>query len=379
MHPALIIGFNIHGLALARALARRGVEVHALAQDEALPGMRTKCAQTHYRDGINSPELIPILLAFANEALRGQKAVLLPTNDNMVRQIGQHWDLLAPHYLLSWADRRDTVLRLLDKDKLPELCEALYLPHPRSLLIDSETATPEVCNALTSPALIKPWRPQSGFKAQLVRTPDEIDALRNLHAKDLPFLAQDWIAGSDGSLYFCTAYASDGEVTALYCGRKLRSDPPGTGQGLIVATEDNDEVETLSRRLIRQLRYSGPIAVEWKKDPAGRYWLIEPNVGRTEYCADVGIQSGVNLPYIEYCDAVSQTCPDDAIRRTRDVVWYDTDKAPLCFVTECLREMRLRPHRKMAVFPYFGHGDAGPLLARQRGFAGSLWRRMTGA
>ena len=40
------------------------------------------------------------------------------------------------------------------------------------------------------------------------------------------------------------------------------------------------------------------MAVEFKRSADGRLWMIEPNVGRTEYCVDVCIGNGFDLPWL---------------------------------------------------------------------------------
>ena len=123
MPIALVLGFSLPGLAIARALAGAGIEVHAISEPSDSPALSTRFATVHVREGVNSSRLVSILLEFAVNHLRGRKAVLFPTSDNMVEALARGWPELEPHFLLSWAHCRELVLTLLRKQNLPAICE----------------------------------------------------------------------------------------------------------------------------------------------------------------------------------------------------------------------------------------------------------------
>jgi predicted ATP-grasp superfamily ATP-dependent carboligase len=127
---------------------------------------------------------------------------------------------------------------------------------------------------------------------------------------------------------------------------------------------DNTEVLEMGRKFLAGLKLTGPVAIEFKRDAQGQYWLIEPNVGRTEYCVDLLIQSGLNLPLLEYNDAVGIVGPKFTGTDLKQVVWYDTEKSPLCYLGD---RWHRRTRTGRPVFPYLGHRDWKP-------FAVSLWQ-----
>lgn len=72
---ALIMGFSVHGLALARALHKAGVEVHAFTP----PGSRfaatsfTRYARVQVRERLNAEDLLEHLLSFARALPEGRR------------------------------------------------------------------------------------------------------------------------------------------------------------------------------------------------------------------------------------------------------------------------------------------------------------------
>ena len=361
---ALVIGMSIQGLAVARALALNGVTVHALEQSPQAPGTHTRYATLHYATGINSDRLVDILLALRPRLPSAKPVVLFPGSDNMVRAIANGWERLAPHYALSWHECRDLVLYLQNKDHLESLCDEKGIAYPKSVLVTADADLENVFAKLAFPLLVKPIRPLSGFKALKIEARHEIHDLLAHHRADLPYLVQEWIDGDEKQLLFCTMYMHHGTPLCHFTGRKLRSRPRGLGMGTVVESCDDDEVLRAARAFVQGLPLSGPIAVEFKRDPAGRYWLIEPNVGRTEYSVDLIIQNGINLPLIEYWSA--QGFDVRVPTHRRPVMWFDSERDTLAYPRLCLESGALKPAGKHPVFPYLGHGDPGPFLQATR-------------
>jgi predicted ATP-grasp superfamily ATP-dependent carboligase len=365
-HPlALVIGFTIHGLAVARSLAKAGITVHAFVQPDAVasPCTRTRFARIHMRDQLNGDGLLPALGQFAAKAPADRRIVLFPTSDRIVKTLAENWDALAARYLLSWSHCRDLVLKMQLKSSIPELCELSSVPYPRSCVLRSAADCEVAFDHLRKPLIVKPAQPLSSFKALVVESLPALQGIVTKFGLDLPFVVQEWIEGGEGSLFACTAYLDRGRIIGMFTSRKLAAMPPGTGQGTIFASTDDETIRRFTRRFLADLDLSGPVAVEFKRDSDGHYWLIEPNVGRTEYCVDLAIQSGFDLPRIEYHHACGND-PATILRPFRsDRIWFDTDKDPRCFISN--RNL-LTPdpmQRLHPVFPYHGHDDLGPVFA----------------
>lgn len=361
--PALVIGFAIHGLAVARALARSGVEVFVLSESATPepPTTHTRYGRVFARRGLNSEALPGILLDLARELRSEQKIVLFPTSDRIAKGIALAWEQLREYYELSWAHCRDLVLQLQRKDALAQYCDQAGVRYPKSRNLLDASGVDAIVRELSFPLVVKPAMPLSAFKAIRVTNADELRAVVTNYPKDLPFVVQEWIEGPSPSLYACTTYLHHGKPAGFLTSRKIDASPPGLGQGTVFETLDCREIIGITERFLAVLDLSGPVAVEFKRDAAGQYWLIEPNVGRTEYCVDLAVQSGFNQPYVEYLHVIGRA-EEARVPPQRQRVWFDTDKDITCFVRN-IGWLRGERGLRWPVFPFIGHGDWGPLAA----------------
>jgi D-aspartate ligase len=201
--------------------------------------------------------------------------------------------------------------------------------------------------------------PMGEFKAIVVETAAELRVLAQKYAKSLPFVVQQWIPGGPSTLKFCSLYLVQGRVLARIEGRKGYAGADGLGQGTVMEPWPDQRVYEHAIRFLRGLNLSGPVSVEFKEDASGQLWLIEPNVGRTEYCLDVCVANGINLPYIEYQHAVGAELIEATSHNSR--IWCDTDRDKLAWLrfatTKPFKWRVLRP-----VFPFLRADDLRPFL-----------------
>jgi predicted ATP-grasp superfamily ATP-dependent carboligase len=175
-------------------------------------------------------------------------------------------------------------------------------------------------------------------------------------------VAQENIVGTDSDLLFYSALWHSGKELGEFCGRKLSAIPPGMGQGTVMEGAEDAEVLRLGRQFAQSVEVDGPISIEFKRGEDGQLVMIEPNVGRSEYCVDLLVQSGFNLPHMEYILASGEKSfsTENSPRR---VTWYDTERDPLGYLKDCVRNKSMQPRGTQPVFPYVGHNDPMPVIA----------------
>lgn len=328
--PALVVGMCVHGLAVIRALSRAGVKVYAVEQNGSLPGTATSKVVQWFKAPIGGHDLVDTLLSLASGNHWRGRPVLFLMNDKMVRVVAAAWERLAEHYQLSWADSREEVVRLQSKDRIPEVCRSNGIRFPATTVV----ARPEDCATVEAaapyPLIVKPATPMGDFKAIIVQTRAELVALTQRYPANLPFVVQQWIPGGPSTLKFCSLYLVRGRAVVRLEGRKGYAGADGLGQGTVMEPWPDDRVYEAAMTFLQGLELSGPVAVEFKEDASGRLWLIEPNVGRTEYCVDVCVANGVNLPFVEYQQATGADLPAAITRSSR--IWCDTDRDKLAWL-----------------------------------------------
>lgn len=357
---ALVLGLDSHGLSVVRGLADAGVTVYALMLDIGRPGALSNRLQKAFTVAdFSAPNLLPAL-EHVRPFLAGHSEIaLIATNDRQVTVIAEHLAQLQPLYRIAWADQAATILKLQRKDQLEQVVRQQGLNYPRSVLFE-QTEVLEVNFNLRFPVIIKPARPLSSFKTLLLASADELQQALKAYAHDLPILGQEYIAGDDSAIYFGALMLDKGRVLFGMAGRKIASHPPARGQTTAAETVNEPEVLRLTEQFFDGMHLSGPVSLELKKDSDGKFWVIEPTVGRTDFWSELCISAGFNQPHMEFqlaCD-LPVTVPD----RLEPCVWFDSERDPLAYTKLCLAERRVWPRGKRPVFPFMGHSDLNPWL-----------------
>ena len=370
---ALIVGMCAHGLAVARSLGRRGVQVHALEANDTLPGTTTRHAALHPARDVNGAGLIDALLELRPRlgSIR-RPPILFLTNDNMVSVVAQAWPLLADHYRLSWSHCRETIAALVLKSSLQGQCERARLPYPRTWQVDYPDEAAKLAPQLDFPVIAKPVRPLRAFKVRLLHSRADLRRLATEFPADFPLLIQDWIPGTEGKLSFCALYLDQGRVVARFDGRKLRARP--MGHTTVAEPVQDDAVFDVAQRFFEGLELTGPASLELKRDAHGTPWVIEPTVGRTDFWLGCCIANGVDLPYLEYCHQAGLPLP--STKQRHRYVWLNAERDPLSIFWYACQVVRRAVSQRPVALLYWARDDIRPSLRSLRLAVGALPSRL---
>lgn len=358
---ALVIGLCSHGLAVTRALTKQGVTVFAVEQNAFLPGTATNSVvQIFPVDSFGADDLVPALIQIRQQLSEWDNLVLMPTNDNHVKIVGEAIGQLAPLYLLSWSDCAKDILLLQKKDFLEQASRKQQINYPKSIVFSDLNDTDSLVKNMQFPMILKPVKPMSSFKTLIVGTRSDLAAKLGEYQHDLPIVGQEYIAGGDTSLFFSEMLLDKGKVIQNLTGRKVASHPPARGQATIAEVYPNEEVASLAEKFVAPYQLSGPVAVEFKMAPDGSFWLIEPTVGRTEFLVELIIAAGYNQPYQEFMVALGLPAPN--YTNLKQTVWFDCERAPLNYLKTCWALKTFNPFGKKTAFTYFSLKDMKPFL-----------------
>lgn len=353
MRLAVVVGFSIPGLAITRALGRAGHPV-AIVHDGpvACPAARSKYVTSTHAFERTPTSLSATLIKLAQTEWQGMRPALFVTNDTDTGEIAAMLDELSELFAIAWAPSAEVVRQLLSKDGIAAFCSEHGIDHPASVVWHGEP----LADGFQFPLIAKPVSPLSSFKTRRLASMEQLEVLQAEHANALPFLLQAFVPDDNARLLFCAIYAHEGKVVEHAEGEKLRSFPAPDGQGTAMMIAPNDALFQIAQQFVAAARFTGCICLEYKLDAAGKYWLIEPNVARSEFCIDAYIQSGMNIPLLEMSLIDRQSEPHVQRRHRRRVYWLDT-------VTEmaALGSLRWRP-----IFPYLSLDDPAPWFAAFR-------------
>jgi len=325
---AIVIGLDcITGLQTARILAQHGVPVIAIAKDATHPCCRTNVCERIITADTAGEALIQTLTTLGPTL--PQKAVLFPCTDMSVLRISQQREQIAAWYHIALPDHA-TVAMLMDKISFYTYAQENNLPIPGTFFLRNRADAVQASQTLTYPCILKPpmktptWEKNTKAKVYKVNSAAELLTLYDRCSAwaDL-LMAQEWIEGTDASLYSCNCYFdANGQPLVTFIARKLRQWPPETGTSCLGEECRNDIVLQESIRLFTGVGYHGLGYVELKQDVrTGKHLIIEPNIGRPTGRSAIAEAGGVALLYTKYCDLVGWPLPANRQQQYKGVKW----------------------------------------------------------
>lgn len=305
--PAIVIGGGVNALGVVRSLGRAGVPLIVLDTDAGSPAMRSRYGRKLLVAALEGDELLTYLKNLAQELT--SSAMLFLTEEKTINSLSMQRDQLPQNFLIRLPEH-ERLMQLMHKQGFQDLAEACMSPVPRAVRLESMQDLAKV-DALNFPCVLKPSKKSYAYgalfkKAYKVSSGAEV---RKLYQKIEPTLAdmvvQEWIEGSDAEIYFCLQYiGKDGEVVSSFTGRKIRSWPPRIGgtASCTAAWEHSAELSATTSTFFRQVGFTGMGSMEYKRDARdGKFYMVEPTVGRTDFQEEVATINGCNLPYAAYC------------------------------------------------------------------------------
>ena len=328
---ALVIGANLNGLSIARSLGRQGVPVWVVTPPDVrlasfsryvqrtLPWLDTDCeCQVAY------------LMDLAKQHdLEGW--VLFPTSDESAALLSKFRAVLSRCFCVS-TPAWDALRWAYDKRLTYKLAEEQQVDFPLTMNPAGESALSTA--AFEFPCILKPathavasrftadkaWRAVSREEL-LARYREALEMI----PQDL-ILIQEMIPGGGRAQFSYAALCFNGEPIAWLTARRTRQYPIDFGySSSFVETLDVPEIVAPSQRLLKAIRYTGLVEVEYKFDSRiGVYKLLDINP-RLWTWSTLGARAGIDFPYLLWKMLLGRPVPKLAGRSGVHWVRMSTD------------------------------------------------------
>jgi predicted ATP-grasp superfamily ATP-dependent carboligase len=310
MIPVVAVGNELNTLGVVRSLARSGIPVFVASDTRfCAVGLSRFCTLVRV-PGLSGRALVDGLKLVAGQV--GQKAVLLLSGDQQVKAVTEAREELEPFFFLRLPST-GTVQLLNDKAKFQTYAEQVGFPVPRAAILECGNDGHALAS-LSMPVVLKPADKTLMFDGSVQR-PVRVETLAQateeaarLHRDVSCVVAQEWIEGEDDDIYFTLfVCGSQNGTSAIFSGRKIICDPPKVGITAlcIAAVEEHRRLADLTRHFIEQVHYEGIGGLEFKRDRrTGRFVIVEPTVGRTDWQSEIATLCGINIPLIAYWTAL---------------------------------------------------------------------------
>jgi D-aspartate ligase len=320
----VVIGGELNGLGVCRSLALGGVPTRVIDRKRFNPALWSRSARPLVVDTLTGDGIIEILQAYGERM--EEPPFLVVTDEPALLTISEQRQRLEGLYRFR-LPAHDVVMMLHDKARFHENAVRRGWPVPSAVVV-RDRADLAAIGSLRPPLIVKPadklhFHQGHTPRLTVARGRDEAvlaaDAIR-LRAGTV--LVQETIEGPDENIYFCLFYRGRaGETLGMFTGRKLASTPPGVGSTAFCTAADGRELERVTEEILDQVGYFGFGGIEYKRDARdGRFLIIEPTVGRTDWQEEIATLTGVNIPLIAYRHETGQA-PLPAPPIDQRVVW----------------------------------------------------------
>jgi predicted ATP-grasp superfamily ATP-dependent carboligase len=325
MTPAVVVGADVNGLGVVRSLARKRVPTWLVDCRPADPTMRTRYAAKVVVAALGGAAVVDALIRL--RARFEADPVLFLTREETVEAVSGALDRVAACYRISMPQAA-LMRQLTDKVGFQRLAQEHGFPIPRAVRL-ARPADLAAVDAPGYPCVLKPAVKTALYaarfkKAYKVENRNQLEQLLGQIDGAAEMIAQEWIEGGDDRIYFCLQYRAGAAGPAVsFTGRKLRSWPPATGgtASCVPAPDAAAELVRLTDAFFTTVGYVGVGSMEYKRDQrSGRYLMIEPTVGRTDFQQEIATLNGVNIPYAAYCGELGRD-PGEAVGPAPAAAW----------------------------------------------------------
>ena len=313
--PAVVVGGTLNALGVVRSLGRARVPVMLLETTWKCPAAWSRHCTYVRVPSLEGEALIEALVRLASEL--GCQPVLLLTTDESVLAVSAFRDRLESLYRID-LPAAPIVQALADKAEFHALAEREGFATPRGRVLTGKADLDRIAE-LEPPLVVKP-ADKTLVLAGVVDRAVRADTLGQARAAAVQMLSrapslivQEWVDGPDTDLFFTLfTCGREGELAGIFPGRKLVCSPPAVGSTAVcvAAPEVAEELCRQTRQFVERVGYRGIGSLEFKRHSrTGRFLIIEPTVGRTDWQEEIATLCGINIPVLAYRTAVGTAMP----------------------------------------------------------------------
>jgi D-aspartate ligase len=343
--PVLTFPSRAHGpLGITRSLGRLGVPVYNADFDAFAPSFFSAYSQGKFRlrCSYGAPlRLAEALLACADAI--GQRSILIPTNDDATLFVAEQADLLRESFI--FPERSPELVHgLCSKKSMYFLARKHRVPTPETAFPQCRRDVIKFLERATFPIMLKGidgsrLSQRTGRKMFIVRSKGELletyDRTEDPTAPNL--MIQEYIPGGDDVVWMFNGYFDrHSECLLSFTGKKIRQCPIHTGSTSLGICLENQAIEQLTRRFMREIGYRGILDIGYRFDARDALYKvldINPRIGAT-FRLFVG-ERGMDVARALYDDLTGGSVQPDYAREGRKWVAEDIDLvSSVCYLRE---------------------------------------------
>lgn len=325
--PAVVIKLDsITGLQTARILSGYGIPVIGIVDDPSHFCSRTNCCEEILAGSTTDDGLLETLSVIAG---KWGVSALFPCSDESVRVISRNRERLTEDFRFVLPDE-DVIDLFMNKVNFYKYARERGFTIPSTFFPACREDIAEIAGKLCPPYIVKPavrtkrWIDRVRKKVLKLGSIEELMGICDdcLDAAG-DIIVQERIGGDDSSLCSCIFYYNSGcEQYITFTSRKLRQWHIEDGDACLAEECREEEVLVKTNELLGNIKFRGLGSIEFKRNgPGGRYYMIEPNIGRPVTRIGLVEKAGVPILYAMYRDALGMALPADLTQRYTGAKW----------------------------------------------------------
>ena len=310
VYDALVVDANLRqSLMTVRSLGHHNLRVAALEtvvsvnKSKYIPTFTSRWCQASYI-APSYAEDTAAFLAYLDNILRNTRVqVLISSSDGTIATLRKHREEIERRGVRIALAKEPALALAINKVQTLAIAERLGLGIPRGVSVTSVSEVAAAIREIGLPAVIKPtesWGDGQHRRllCQLVTTPEEARvAVEALTQGGGHVLFQQFLSGRQESV---SLFYTDKEIRARFAQWTMRAQPPLGGvstyrQSIEMPYDSGAQAE----RLVREIELEGYSQVQFRRDKAGKPYLMEINPRLTSGI-EVAVRSGIDFPYLLY-------------------------------------------------------------------------------
>jgi predicted ATP-grasp superfamily ATP-dependent carboligase len=290
-------------LVTVRSLGSRGVRVAALETSDSVPAFSSRWC--HQKIICPADEGTEEYLAYLEQALDSTGVrVLITSSDGTLALLRRYRKQLEQRVHIALA-KESALAMAINKEQTLEIAKRVGMAIPRGVNVGSVGDVEAALREIGLPAVVKPveswvYGGQHGvrFEPQLVTTPQEAcQAIEELTGFGGRALFQQFLPGRREAIHVLYA---QGQLYACFAQWAKRTYPPLGGTSIVrQSIPISPDIGKQAERLVREIELEGYAEVEFRRDSAGKPYLMEINP-RLSASIELAVRAGVDFPYLLY-------------------------------------------------------------------------------
>lgn len=317
--PTLVLNCKLGGLAIIRTLGAAGVAVYGVDDDEKNPILKSRYLKKSFVKSFNKSqpeEYLDYVIALAT--IIGEKAVLIPTSDDLAIFVAEYRERLDEHFLFAKNDG-ELLDRLADKQKMFDLALENDVPTPHTISPKNAEDVQAALKEITYPIMLKGidgnrLLAYCGRKMMIVNNEEELlENYEIMEDKSNPNLMfQELIPGDDDQVYIFNGYFNkNSDCLAAFTGHKVRQFPVHVGCASLGECRWHERVAEKTQRLMKAVGYQGILDIGYRLDPRDdKYKVLDINPRVGQAFRIFVAQNNMDVVRALYIDLTGQEMPE---------------------------------------------------------------------